>query len=934
MIGKIVSHYKILEEIGSGGMGIVYKAEDTDLKRLVALKFLPPELTRDKEAKERLIREAQSASALDHPNICTIHEIGKTDDGQVFISMGYYEGDTLKDKISHGPLDVQQVIDISHQIAKGLMKAHEKGFIHRDIKPANIFITNDGIVKILDFGLAKLSGQTQLTKEGSTLGTVAYMSPEQARGETIDARSDIWSLGVVFYEMLSGQPPFKGEYEQAVIYSILNEEPDDLSELKIDFPNNLSIIITKLLSKEKQNRYSAITDFFNDLKRFRAGEDAAIIKFGSIHFFRMRKWLLRKSIFTKSVLLSCFIIVLATILIFIGKGTIFYPDGAISVAVLHLNKLGQEGDEWYSYGITQDIIIDLSKAGIIRIPSMNDILPFKDSEKSLSEIAEILQVRFILTGSLGIEKLDFKLAMQLIEAKSGDNVWADRWVAPLSELSSTTGKVIEEIITELGLNTPAEMIQHIKGRATTNVDAFDFYLRGKYRFDFMKSEEDIAIARGFFEKAIEMDSSFVSAMLYLGDIYFHTGDNDRALFYYNNSLLIAERQEALIDQALAMLSLGIVYRIRGEYEDALQMFNNSLSISQGLGDISSEAINLRNIGVIYDEQGDYDNAMDYFKRALSISRMIKSQRMEGRNLNSIGNVYYNQQKYNEALDYFEQSSAVKHESKDYRGEADALGNIGIIYYTRGAYDEALNIFLQSLEISEGIGYRSGIAYALDHLGNCYYTMGDLNKALEFLSRSLVIIREIEDRLFEGYSLFNIGNTYRELGDIKNAGDHLTQSLTIFEELESDYMKGMAFTGLGMINYTNKDYKSAVGFLNKSIKTFELVQSELDIIKSLSYLVLCREKMGGYDLMREDAQNLKSRINLDDLANIEYDVLWNISQIHRLLGNSNDAELYLDKAYEKIMDTLNKIKDEEKRQEYLASFKIMVEVITAWEEMNK
>ncbi len=215
MIGKTISHYKILEKLGGGGMGVVYKAQDIKLKRTVALKFLPPELTREEEAKERFVHEAQSASALQHNNICTIHDIDDTDDGQMFICMDYYDGETLKKKIERGPLSVEEAIDITTQIARGLERAHEQKIVHRDIKPANLMVTSDGVVKIVDFGLAKLAGKTTVTKTGTTVGTVAYMSPEQARGEAVDHRTDIWALGVVLYEMLTGQLPFKGDYEQA-----------------------------------------------------------------------------------------------------------------------------------------------------------------------------------------------------------------------------------------------------------------------------------------------------------------------------------------------------------------------------------------------------------------------------------------------------------------------------------------------------------------------------------------------------------------------------------------------------------------------------------------------------------------------------------------------------------------------------------------------
>ena len=236
-------------------MGIVYQAEDTKLKRTVALKFLPPELTRDKEAKTRFIHEAQAASALQHNNICTIHEIDETPDGQLFISMDCYQGETLKEKIARGPLAVDEAVDIASQIAAGLSKAHEAGMVHRDIKPANIMVTRDGVVKILDFGLAKLAGQTKVTKTGTTVGTVAYMSPEQARGDEVDARSDIFSLGAVLYEMLTGDVPFPGDHEAAVLYGIVNTEPKAMAAQRTNLPREIQHIAGKALQKDPDKRY-------------------------------------------------------------------------------------------------------------------------------------------------------------------------------------------------------------------------------------------------------------------------------------------------------------------------------------------------------------------------------------------------------------------------------------------------------------------------------------------------------------------------------------------------------------------------------------------------------------------------------------------------------------------------------------------------------
>jgi serine/threonine protein kinase/Tol biopolymer transport system component len=269
MIGTTVSHYKILEKLGGGGMGVVYKAQDLKLDRHVALKFLPPELTLDPEAKERFVHEAKAASALDHNNICTVHEIAETDEGQIFIVMACYEGETLKKKIERGQLKIEEATDLAIQIAQGLSEAHAHGIVHRDVKPANILITKSGVAKIVDFGLAKLSGRTKLTKTGSTLGTVAYMSPEQLQGSEADARADIFSLGVVLYEMLTGKTPFRGDHEAALMYSIVNQEPEPLQNLVPDVPAELIHVVSRALEKSPADRYKTMDDLLIDLRRLR-----------------------------------------------------------------------------------------------------------------------------------------------------------------------------------------------------------------------------------------------------------------------------------------------------------------------------------------------------------------------------------------------------------------------------------------------------------------------------------------------------------------------------------------------------------------------------------------------------------------------------------------------------------------------------------------
>lgn len=266
----VVGKYKIIEVLGKGGMGIVYKAEDTKLKRIVALKFLSPELIRDKEAKVRFILEAQAASALEHNNICTIHEIDETEDEQMFIVMACYDGETLKAKIEKGPLLIEEAVNITLQVAKGLLKAHKREIIHRDIKPANVMITSDGVVKILDFGLAKLTDQTRITKTATTLGTVAYMSPEQTRGEGVDHKTDIWSLGVMLYQIVTGQLPFKGDYEQAVVYSILKQKPEPMNKLRAEVPAELEEVVQKSLQKDGKKRHQKIDDVISILETFKS----------------------------------------------------------------------------------------------------------------------------------------------------------------------------------------------------------------------------------------------------------------------------------------------------------------------------------------------------------------------------------------------------------------------------------------------------------------------------------------------------------------------------------------------------------------------------------------------------------------------------------------------------------------------------------------
>ena len=403
MIDQIISHYKILEKLGEGGMGVVYKAEDTKLKRTVALKFLSPQTVGTEEDKARFIHEAQAAASLNHPNICTVYEIDEHE-GHPFIAMEFMEGRSLRAKIASGPLRLEEAVDAARQIAEGLRSAHQRNIIHRDVKSANVMITPDGQAKVMDFGLAKAPGRTQLTKEGTTLGTVAYMSPEQGRGDVVDARSDIWSLGVVLYEMVSGRLPFKGDHEQAIMYSVINEEPKPLTGIRSGVPMELERIVGKCLEKQPSRRYQDVDDLLVDLKRLgtELGDSretrAATTASGAKR--TVSGWWVGGAI--AIVLAALFFLVV-------------YPRyfGVVSeepkpevkkLAVLFFGNLGPSEDEYFADGITDAITARLAGIQGLGVISRQSTIQYKDSDKSLRVIGEELGVDYILEGTIQRER--------------------------------------------------------------------------------------------------------------------------------------------------------------------------------------------------------------------------------------------------------------------------------------------------------------------------------------------------------------------------------------------------------------------------------------------------------------------------------------------------------------------------------------------------
>ncbi len=507
MIGKTISHYKILALTGKGGMGVVYKAEDINLKRTVALKFLPSSSLYDGEAKKRFIHEAQSASALDHPNICTIYEIGESEDGQLFISMALYKGETLKEKIAKGKISIEEAIDIILQICAGLDKAHQNNIVHRDIKPANIFITNEGIVKILDFGIAKVKGHTRLTLMGATAGTLEYMSPEQARGEDIDYRTDIWSAGVIMYEMLTGKQPFRGEYDQALIYSILNQSPD-LNEI----PRKLYPIIKKAIAKSQSERYQNAKGMIEDLMSLKKGRDIKTGNFPSL--FQPRE----NNLKTKLVLTTiavCVVLVIVYFFLNIPPGNKVNIPERKTIVVLPFKNLGSPEDDYFAEGVRDEISNKLSSLSSLGVISRNSADKYAKSNKTSKEIGKELGVNFILEGTIRWAKNKDKesrirIIPQLVRVSDDTNIWSDAFDRTIDDIFNVQNEIAQNVVDKLGIKIP--LGQSITGPPPTqNLEAYDYYLKA-LKFHYGPSTgANIKTCVKLYEQAIKLDSNFAAA---------------------------------------------------------------------------------------------------------------------------------------------------------------------------------------------------------------------------------------------------------------------------------------------------------------------------------------------------------------------------------------------------------------------------------------
>ncbi|MBN2415386.1 protein kinase [bacterium] len=515
MIGKTISHYKILEKLGEGGMGVVYKARDTKLDRFVALKFLPPHSGKSKEEKERFFHEARAASRLQHNNICAIHEIGETEDGQLFICMDFYEGATLDQRIKQGPLPLKEAVDIAVQIAQGLNEAHDKYIIHRDVKPTNVLITDTHIIKILDFGLAKLKGGTVITKESTTLGTVSYMSPEQSQGKKVDQRSDIWSLGVVLYELITGNRPFSGDYDQAVVYSIMNEAPEPLTGVRTGVPLELERIVSKTLSKKTEERYQHVSELVVDLKKVREELKGEKTSSKTITDRPVRKPFWKR---LASVIAGILALIAVTIGIvwFISQRESVYRD--MWIAVLPFDPITKTTeDSIFCDGFHDALLTQLQKIGDLHIISRTTMISYKNSGKRPPEIAREQRVKWVIEGTYQRQGDRILTSVQLIEGRTDDHKWANDY-----NMEYTPAKIIDiqrqmaqNVARECKASLTTEEQTALAYIPTQNTEAYEYYQKGKWYWDNKPTTKGNEQAAQFLEKAISLDSTFALAWAYL-----------------------------------------------------------------------------------------------------------------------------------------------------------------------------------------------------------------------------------------------------------------------------------------------------------------------------------------------------------------------------------------------------------------------------------
>jgi len=733
--GTKLGRYEIRSELGTGGMGEVYLAQDTKLDRKVALKILAPDLAENNDRMSRFVREAKSASALNHPNIITIHEIGEID-GLHFIATEYIEGETLKSRLKTEPLSLRSILDIALQVVSALDAAHRAGIVHRDIKPDNIMVRSDGIVKVLDFGLLKLtaSDRSEVDTEGATkmqvrtsagviMGTTAYMSPEQARGQEMDARTDIWSFGCVLYEMLAHQQAFQGETMTDVLANIIYREPASILAHRRDTPAELERIIVKTVRKNRDERYQSARELFNDLQQLhtRLLVEAEIIRSGE------------------------------------GEGVVqMQPSGFLSsIAVLPFANLSAEKDnEYFSEGLTDEIIMNLSKLQMLKVISRGSIMRYVKEGKTHQQTANDLGVQYLLEGSVRRYGSDLRITAQLVDAFRDEYIWSETYRGTMKDIFDIQEKVAAEIAQALQLRLSPDEKQKLKKRSTENTGAYQLYLQGRFFWN-KRSEEGLKTAIRYFEDAIEKDPHYAVAWAGIADSYSLLGE-------YGN----IPRKEL--------------------YPKARAAVNKALEIDNRLAEVHTSLASILMLS-----EWDWANSEKEFKLALELNpnyatahhwysqwflnmgRLEESLQMISRaaELDPVSQailkdkglaLYYNRQ-YDEAMDL---ASKTLELDPNY---AAAHRLLSLVYQGKGLFEEAL------VEHEKWARLTGNNVEAAVTLAQLYAVSGNIEEA-----RRLVEVIERDKRVTQHINR-GLALVYAALGETDTAFKHLEESYERREE---------------------------------------------------------------------------------------------------------------------------------------------------------